>query len=303
MAKALPANTKTGPFVDGDGIPVGGFESGAIPGFVLNETTAAFFVFDASHENFNLSFAAHSGNKYLASLYRKDIGTVDDWMISPEIEAGGQTISFYAKSYSADYLEKIRVCYSATDTDIESFVELKSVARVPADWTLYTVELPADAKYFAINSCATNDFMLMIDDVTFVPARNMYDDLHILGYNVWRDGVKITETPLTECEYSDPDAPEGPSTYVVTVVYDLGESGASNEVVIGVSGLDEIGASLAISTIPGAVVVKGAGEAAVTVFSIDGKTVYAGKGDAVIPAAAGIYVVKAADKVAKVLVK
>ena len=292
-------------FVDGDASAIGGFSNVTIPGVTPGSTLASFFVFDSAYQSYagNPTFAGHSGDKYLVSMFRSDKGTSDDWMISPELKLGGQTVSFYAKSYSADDPEKMKLCYSKTGTDVASFEVLETVEAVPGDWTLYTVELPADARYFAINSCATYAFMLMVDDFTYVPAHTFAESLTIVGYNVWRDGVKITETPVTECEFSDPDAPEGQSTYVVTVVYDLGESGASNEVAIGVSGLDEIGASLEITTIPGAVVVKGAGEAAVTVFSIDGKTVYAGKGDAVIPAPAGIYVVKAADKVAKVLVK
>ena len=290
-------------FVDGDESAVGGFQNLDIPGITPGTTLASFFVFDSAYDGFNQTFAAHSGNKYLAAMFRYDDGTTDDWMITPELKLGGQTISFYARSYSSDYPEKLQLCYSKTSTDVTTFQVLETVDKVPAEWTLYTVEVPEDAKYFAINSCAKGSFMLMIDDFTYVPANAPAQSLTIKGYNVWRDGVKITETPVEECEYSDPNAPEGQSTYVVTVVYDLGESGASNEVTLGVSGLDEIEASLEITTIPGAVVVKGAGEAEVTVFSIDGKTVYAGKGDAVIPAAAGIYVVKAADKVAKVLVK
>ena len=290
-------------FVDGDESAVGGFQNLDIPGITPGSTLASFFVFDSAYDGFNETFAAHSGSKYLAAMFRYDDDTTDDWMITPELKAGGQTISFYARSYSSDYPEKIQLCYSKTSTDVTTFQVLETVDKVPAEWTLYTVEVPEDAKYFAINSCAKGSFMLMIDDFTYVPANAPAQALSIVGYNVWRDGVKITETPVEECEYSDPNAPEGQSTYVVTVVYDLGESGASNEVTLGVSGLDEIEASLEITTIPGAVVVKGAGEAEVTVFSIDGKTVYAGKGDAVIPAAAGIYVVKAADKVAKVLVK
>lgn len=289
-------------FVDGDGSPVGGFQGSDIPGITPGTSLASYFVFDASYEQFNQTFAAHSGNKYLAALFRYDDGTSDDWAISPILADGGQTISFYARSYSANYPEKIQVCYSTGSTDPADFEVLETIAKVPGEWTLVEVQLPANAKRFAINSCATSSFMLMIDDVTFIPG-NKFADVNIIGYNIYRNGEKLNAEPEAECEYIDANAPAGDLAYVVTVVYDKGESAASNEATISFSSLDDIISGLSISTEPGKIIVKGAEGIDVIVVATDGKVLYSAKGDATIATLPGIYVVKAGQKVVKVAVK
>ena len=45
-------------------------------------------------------------------MFAYDDSQVDDWAISPALSGNAQTISFYAKSYSKDYPEKIEVLYS-----------------------------------------------------------------------------------------------------------------------------------------------------------------------------------------------
>lgn len=56
----------------------------------------------------------------------------------------------------------------------------------------------------------------------------------LLGFNVYRNTVKINTSIVTEPMYMDNDLPVGTYTYYVTAVYDEGESGASNEQVIDV---------------------------------------------------------------------
>jgi hypothetical protein len=50
------------------------------------------------------------------------------------------------------------------------------------------------------------------------------------GFNVYRNSVKINETLVTDTEYLDENLSFGTYTYYVTAVYDIGESGPSNEV-------------------------------------------------------------------------
>lgn len=69
-------------FVDADGIPVGGFQGIDIPGIVPDATKASFFIVDASSKGFNEALAGHSGDKYLAALYRSDDGQTDDFSSS-----------------------------------------------------------------------------------------------------------------------------------------------------------------------------------------------------------------------------
>lgn len=300
-------------FVDGDESPVGGFQGTDVPGITPGTTTGSFWIWDASQLG-NQTFAAHSGSKYLFALFRYDDGTTDDWAISPAINDAGQTISFYAKSYSTQYPEKIRVLYTTSDsTDPEDYVEVMAPVVVPGDWTLYEVALPAGAKHFAINSCATGSFMLMVDDVTYVPSDGGSGEtgtLELQGYNVYRDGVKINDALVEEAEYLDTNVVEGEEyTYVVTAVYTTyGESAISNEVTItctisGVNGIAD--GAVAVSVDGSNIVVLNALGQNVTVSSVNGAVIFNGKGEArtVVAVGNGVYVVKAGNLVKKVVVK
>ncbi|MCM1503947.1 MAG: choice-of-anchor J domain-containing protein [Muribaculum sp.] len=289
-------------FVDVDQSPIGGFQNMEIPGAEL-ESLVSFFVFDAT--NFADTFAAHSGTKYLAAMFRYDDGQTDDWAISPALTGDAQTVSFYAKSYSADYPEKIEVYYSTGSLVPADFVQVEGVGgTVPGDWTLYTAALPAGAKYFAIRSCATSSWMLMLDDVTYETGMD-FSKLSVVGYNVYRNGVKLNDEPVEEPEFLDATATAQNNEYAVTAVYAEGESKASEKLLISTTGLDQVVAGVEIVAEVGQIIVTGAEGLEVSVVAVDGKVVYAAAGQAktVVNVAAGVYVVKAGDKVAKVLVK
>lgn len=294
-------------FVDVDQSAVGGFQGIDIPGINPGSTTASFFVFDASGDEFNQSFDAHSGNMYLAAFFRYDDGTVDDWAISPLLSGDAQEISFWAKSYSATYPEKIEMYYSMNSTDVADFVQVgAAVDPVPAEWTQYTFEVPAGAKYFAIRSCATSSFMLMLDDFSFSAAGGASADLSIVGYDIYRDGVKINEEPVAETEYVDANVESGTYTYVVLAVYETGVSAPSNKAVIDVQvGIDGVKAGVKVVSGKGAIAVTGAAGEALSVMAADGKVLYSGVASdkEVVSVPAGVYVVRAGNKTAKVAVK
>lgn len=297
-------------FVDVDGLAVGGFQNMDVPGINPGETTGSFWIWDTEVAG-NQTFAAHSGTKYLFALFQYQGKQTDDWAISPELTGDAQTISFYARSYSAEYPEMIAVYYSTGSKEPEDFVLVSGseVSAVPGEWTQYTADLPAGAKYFAIRSYATDSFMLMVDDVTFTPA-GVTANLEIAGYNVYRDGVKINDAPVADCEYVDSNVVEGTQyTYVVTVVYtDKGESKASNEVVIkreNVS-VDGIGdGAVSIKAENGKVVVLNAEGLDVVVAAANGAVVYSGAGElkTEVAVANGVYVVTAGKTVRKVIVR
>lgn len=289
-------------FVDMDDSAVGGFADITLPGIVGGTDKVAFFLFDASLPQFNESFAAVSGTKYLASLFRSDDGRVDDWAISPKLSGDAQTVSFMARSYSGDYPEAIEVLYSTGGKEISEFVSVKTLNPVPAAWTEVTADLPEGATYFAIRSIASGAFMLMIDDVTFIPAPL---ELSLAGYNVYRDGVKINDAAVEEPCFIDAEAAEGQHVYHVTAVYDKGES-APVGVAVSMSGVaDIVAGGVSIDVIDGSIVVAGADGKPVAVYAVDGKTIFSSVGEAktVIPVSGGIYVVKAATTVKKVIVK
>lgn len=236
-------------FVDRDGKPAGGFKDLDIPGLVHGQTPLSFMVLDVSGDEFNATFGAHSGDKYLASFYLSDGSQADDWAISPKLDGSAQTVTFFGRSYSNEYPEKIEIYYSTGSLEPADFVKIEGVGGVVpsgmdqatgvAIWKEYSFDVPAGALYFAIRSCAADAFMLQLDDFTFATA-GASAELSIAGYDVYRDGVKITTEPTGETEFTDADATDGDHTYVVVAVYDKGISKGSNAVTVSTTGIADI---------------------------------------------------------------
>ncbi len=299
-------------FYDIDAAPVGGIQIASFPVTGL----CSWFIADASWSKFQeieggtTAWAAHSGNKFIASSYVLRGGVnyqSDDWAVSPRLYGGAQAISFWAKSFDEDYLEDFEILYSASSTNVDDFVSLAKIKIVPSKWTNYRYKLPDGARYFAIRSRSIDKFFLFIDDVQYTPAEGEPAALVIKGYNVYRDGVKITETPVTETTYVDADAPiEVSTTYFVTTVYDNGESQKSNETTVFLSGVEDVayGSIVKISAGTGCIKVSGA-DGIVSVVAADGKTVASvvSQGSVSIPVAPGFYIVKSCGATAKVIVK
>lgn len=290
-------------FLDGDGSAVGGFQGKDLPGIEAGESTLSFFVFDSSDASFNQTFDAHSGNKYLAALFRYDDGTTDDWLISPELTGDAQTVSFFASSYSNSYPEKIEIYYTKGDAeDLDSYVQVKTLNPVPNGWTEVTFDIPAGATYFAIRSCATGSFMLMLDDFTFLQPESF--DGELKGYNVYCDGEKLNDTPLTETTYTHVGAAAEDHTYHVTAVYDKGESEFSAPLVLADSAVELAKASkLSVKADNGAILISGAEGSKVAIASVDGKVIYTGSGDARVAVAPAIYMVTVNGKTVKLIVR
>lgn len=289
-------------FLDIDGDVVGGFEGIDIPCLNVGKEPATFFVFDASESQFNESFAAKSGDKYLASVFNYETTPVDDWAISPMLTGEAQTVSFYAKSYSTAYPESMEILYSTGGLEPSDFIVVRNVEEVIGRWTKYEAELPEGARYFAIRSYAADAFMLMIDDVTFIPEPS---ELSLMGYNVYRDGVRINDAPVEEPAFTDAGAADGEHVYHVTAVYDKGES-MPVSVSVTKSGIAGVEAQvITVAVVDRSIVVTGADGHPVAVYSVDGKTICSVTGQAktVVPVQPGIYIVKAATTVRKVIVK
>lgn len=297
-------------FVDLDEEAVGGFEGTDIPGITIGETKGSFWIWDQSQLG-NQSFAAHSGTKYLFSLFSYQDNQVDDWAISPQLYGGEQTVSFWARSYSADYPEKIEVYYSTGSTDPKDFVliEDSKVDVLPAEWNEYSVDLPEGATRFAIRSYAAGSFMLMVDDVTYTPAAAFSGEISLKGYDVYRDGVKLNDAPVENTEYADANVVEGTEyKYVVVALFDEGTGRVSNTAKIKFekeSGLESLGAAKAIATAKNTIIVRGFAGEKLIVSSADGKVIANGEASEIssISVPAGVYVVKAGNKSVKVVVK
>lgn len=290
-------------FVDVDQSPVGGIQNRVVPGIVPGTTIASFFVFDSSDQTqWDQTFAAQSGNKFLAALFRNDDGTAEDWAITPELDGSAQTITFYAKSNSDLYPEKIGMYYSTTGTDIADFIEIKAPAVVPKEWTLYTANVPAGALYFGIKSNATGSFLLMVDDVTFTKG-GINANLTISGYNVYRNGRKINQEVVEGIEYTDASGTVN-DTYQVTALYqNKGESAGSNSASPTSSGLNDAAMAINVYSIKGMIIVSGANAHNVSIANIEGKTIYSATGNAQVAVAPGVYIVKIDNRIFKIFVK
>lgn len=228
----------------------------------------------------------------------------DDWMISPLLSGNAQTVSFYAKSVGDEYNEQFEFLYSTSGTDVSDFVKVNAVSKVPTQWTEYRFDVPAGASHFAIRCTSNRQFALFVDDVTFERA-NPAANLQLQGYNIYCDGELLAESPADSDSYSETD--EDAHTYVVTAVYDRGESAASNKASVGsLASLSSIQTgTIKITGSFGSIIVEGADGELIEVFGTDGKAISRIKGSdtTVIDATAGFYIVRVATATAKILVK
>lgn len=291
-------------FIDRDASPVGGFSGVTLPGIVSGQTPVSFFVFDTDHAGLSAYFSANSGSKFLASLYRADNGAVDDWAISPELSGEAQTISFYARSYHPQYLENIEILYSTGSLNPEDFIAVKAVPELAGTWTLIEADLPEGAKYFAIHNLGSDNFMLMLDDFTF-NASDGGTSLNLLGYDIYRGGIRINATPVTGTAYNDPDASEGDS-YMVVAVYDRGASAPSNEVILKPISLESLTAAIPrVWAEKGRIRISGAGGHSVSIVDQRGRIHYNGTAtaDMTIDVDADIYLIVIDGKTTKLIVR
>lgn len=272
----------------------------------------AFIVFNPAQCGAGAVIKPRSGNQCFISFASRTEN--DDWLISPQLSGEAQTISFYAKcAYTTDLNERFEIWVSQGSPEISDFTCISGESPIAVtsynDWTRYSFSLPEGAKFFAIRCVSKQQTGLMIDDITYSP---MHPALELWGFNVYRDGVKITPTEIGDYEYTDTDLEYKRSyKYAVSAVYDAGESIYSTpvEVIVGVTvGIDspETDAdNIDIHATDNGISITAPAGTLVSVNSVDGKVIYmyTSAGTQIVPANTGVYVVKAADKVAKVLVK
>lgn len=223
--------------VDGDGLPFGGFNE-SLPGI---DGPLSYFVMDNEgfYDPYNF-LAAHSGTKYLVSGYVS--GLSDDWLISPQVSQSSHSVTFYAKSSDAEYPETFEVLYSLGSRETSDFKSIRRYSDIPNAWTKYTVTLPEGTRYFAIRCLSNDRFLFFVDDITYTPMDPEREALILKGYNVYRDGKLITDTPVNSTEYVDGGAGKAEAVaYTVKAVYVQGNAPMSNEVTLDTTGIGSIG--------------------------------------------------------------
>lgn len=95
-------------------------------------------------------FAAFAGaaDSYAAASFLSSgaiNGVVSNWMITPTIGlSGGETLSFYARSPTADFTDGLQLRLSPTGSSaVADFtLSLLAIAAAPAAWTQYSVVIP-----------------------------------------------------------------------------------------------------------------------------------------------------------------
>ena len=194
----------------------------------------------------NPNYKPFSGKKMLVDFSSVDVPN-NDYIISPELNFSTDfKLSFRARSYSSSYnLERIRIGYSTTGTSPSNFtwVNEGDYIELPAQWGLYEFNIPANARYVTINCVSDDAFMLMIDDIFIgtnairpgVAPKKAAADRHLVGFNLYRNGEKVNNEPITEIRYTDTVTDYGTYDYTVSAVYSDGtESGQTAPLTVNV---------------------------------------------------------------------
>jgi len=174
----------------------------------------SFMVFNPYSTTPAIVMEATSGRKFLTAFAGPD-GVNNDWLIIP---AGSGEFSFWASSLVTTALEKMRVLYSTTGSEVSDFTTFENVITVPADWTLYAFDAPAETKYVAINYVGNDTYILKIDDLTFEKEYH-----HVLSYNIYLDG-ELVAANVTETTFVLQNLSYGEHIAEVEAVYETGFS-------------------------------------------------------------------------------
>ncbi|MDE6513932.1 MAG: choice-of-anchor J domain-containing protein, partial [Muribaculaceae bacterium] len=285
-----------------------------------NGEPMAWMVFNPADANlFNTAWEGRSGSQFLASFQAVSAdGTnrqvkSDDWLISPELNGAEQVISFYSRAGLGAYApELFDFMVSDKTTAIADFKPLAENVEVPYttdSWTEFVFRVPAGTRYFAIVHKSFNMFAMLVDDITYIPAGSAQTQLDLNGFNVYRDGKRITSEPIGDNSFTDTDVEEGAEyTYSVSAIWDKGESHLSDSVTISaVSSLDNVTTyTLTITGHKGFIRISGGIGEQAEIFNMAGArvaTVEAKDSVDVPVASAGVYVVRAGGSVAKVIVR
>lgn len=285
-----------------------------------NGEPMAWQVFNPADANlFNKAWEGRSGSQFLVSFQAVDSeadnrqAKSDDWLISPELNGAEQVISFYSHAGLGAYApELFDFMVSDKTTDIADFTPLEENVEVPytADsWTEFVFRVPAGTRYFAIVHKSVDMFAMLVDDITYIPAGSAQTQLDLNGFNVYRNGKRITSEPIGENTFTDTDVEEGEEyTYSVSAIWNKGESRLSDSVTISaISSIDNVTAyKLTITGHRGFIRISGGIGEQAEIFNMAGVRVATveAKDTVDVPVAyAGVYVVRAGGAVAKVIVR
>ncbi len=183
------------------------------------------------------------GSKQLLSAFSANVDGManNDWIISPELDFDQAFIfSFMARTYSYNYpKEKINIGYSLTGDDIDDFIFINGGEPIEliVAWEKYDFQIPAEAKYVAINCVSMNSFMCLFDNL-FIGRPENYSDF--LGYNIYRDNVKLNTSLFNEASFREYNLADGEYTYEVEALFANGIASKTTSNKISISYSHEI---------------------------------------------------------------
>ena len=197
----------------------------------------------------NNGMAAHSGDN-CAAVFDNDAlngsEVTDKYLISPELSGDAQTVSMWLTNAEQWMPESYSIMYSTTGKDIADFKDA-GVSALDKDfgqqWTEVTADLPAGAKYFAIHVTSQWSTALLIDDVTYSPAKGSAAKAPALnqieGYNVYEDSMMVNTAVVPDTTYTLPvDRLVG--VFQVSTIYTNGESALSNAFDLALTGVNSV---------------------------------------------------------------
>ena len=209
---------------DVDNHTVYGFNESTFPGMGDRQAWTVFN-YSATTPASGEAWKGHTGNKVLIA-FGAPYAVTENWLVSPELPGKAQNITLWEKAFYGTSNETYSVLYSTEGFDRADFKVLKEKHVVPTAWTKSEYALPEGTKYFAIVASSTDGYATLIDDINFLPASSAAQQLSLVGYNVYRDGIKVNAAPVPATQFTDEVG--GAHTYNVTAVYDKGEARFSN---------------------------------------------------------------------------
>ena len=121
------------------------------------------------------------------------------------------------------------------------------------------------------------------------------EELSLIGYYIYCDGVKLADNYVTECTYIVQLTDSEEHTYAVMAVYNEGDSPLSNEVIIRPVGIDsDLAEGVRVYAAQGSICIDGAEGMAYQLFDLTGKQVAQGvaEGHTEMAVAEGLYMVR-----------
>ena len=137
-----------------------------------DELDRCWTVYSANESNaddlgiYSYSAYAHAGSSSFRFSSYDNASDYNQYLITPPLALSQPvTFSFYYKKYSYGS-ESFKVLYSTTDNNVRNLNHvLSEVSDATSDYQRFSVTVPAEARYIAINYCSNFQYYLFVDDI------------------------------------------------------------------------------------------------------------------------------------------